>query len=70
MDRAPLVEALHQEICDLEHSKSKAMSEKECRHLDKSACFQSDHSENLKMFLCACGSQEGDIVQGKGMVVF
>lgn len=47
----------------------KPCQEKECRHLDKSACFQSDRSENLKIFLCA-RSQEGDIVQGKGMVVF
>lgn len=64
-DRAQLIEVLHQGICDLEHSKSKAMSEKECRHLDKSVCFQSDHSENLKIFLCACEAKREILCRGR-----
>lgn len=46
-------------MCTWEHSKSKAIPEKECNHVDKSACFQPNNSENLKIFLCACAAKGG-----------
>lgn len=49
--------------------KSKAMVEKECNHLNKSACFQSNHSENLKIFLCAYKAK-GGYCEGEGNACF
>lgn len=43
--------------------------EKGCNHVDKSACFQPNNSEILKIF-CVPMQPRGDIVKYTGLVVF
>lgn len=64
-------QVLHQKICILEHSKSKATAEKECNHVDKSAYFQPHNFENLNYF-CVYMQSRGveDTVKRKRMLCF